>query len=207
MRHSLHGFALTVIGLTLLGTGCTVTQDGSPRSTAKPTSETTRPGPANRYGAPSVSNPLDATKFLTQPCAALSTTQLTSLNLTAQGEADTTSAIARNVGPGCIWQNSSTAYTLGLTFMVGNKNGLADFYRGHQDGRFKGYWIETTVDDYPAVYENSTDNRKTGECDLAIGISDTLTFRTRVQSRDGEKSCDQTKQAASLILQTLKTGG
>ncbi|MFC0114195.1 DUF3558 domain-containing protein [Kibdelosporangium aridum] len=201
----MRGFVLTLVSFALLSAGCTVTSEGSPSRT--PMSVTSSPGPENRYGAPAVTDALDASKYLAQPCSTLSTSQLMSLKLPAQGEADTTSAIATNVGPSCSWKDSNVAYYLHLTFMVGNKNGLADFYRGNHEGRFKGYWIETTVDDHPAVYQSARDNRQSGECDLAIGISDTLTFRTNVQSREGERSCDQAKQAASLVLQTLKAGG
>lgn len=208
MRHRLRGFALMIIGLALLG-ACTDTQTGLPSTPSPPpaTPPTTATGSADRYGAPPVANALDVSKFLTQPCSALSPSQLSTLNLVPPGEADTTSAVAKNVGPGCIWRNSEIANRLGLTFMTGNKNGLADFYRAHRDGDFQAYWIETTVDGYPGVFKDVRDSRPTGSCDLAVGISDALTFRTNVQSREGERSCDQAKQAASLVLQTLKAGG
>ncbi|SMD16367.1 DUF3558 domain-containing protein [Kibdelosporangium aridum] len=207
MRRRLHRFGLAAIAIVMLAGGCTLTQAGSPVSPPASAPETTTPGPHNRYGAPAVTNPLDAAKFLAQPCTALSTSQLASLNLGAEGEADTTSAVARNAGPSCSWKNSSIAYYVHLTFMTGNKNGLADFYRAHRDGDFQAYWIETTVDGYPGVFKDVRDSRPTGSCDLAVGVSDVLTFRTNVQSREGEKSCDQAKQAASLVLQTLKAGG
>ncbi|MCE7008360.1 DUF3558 domain-containing protein [Kibdelosporangium philippinense] len=207
MYQRLRGFALTIIGLTLLGAGCTVTQTGSPSSAPASTTRTTSPGAADRYGAPPVRNALDVSKFLAQPCSTLTSSQLSTLNLVPPGAADTTSEIAVHVGPGCIWRNSKINNRLGLTFMVGNENGLADFYRAHQDGDFQAYWIETEVDGYPAVFKDSYDYRPTGSCDLAVGISDTLTFRTNVQSNEGNKSCDQAKQGALLILQTLKAGG
>jgi hypothetical protein len=205
MRHRLGTTAMGAMTIALIASGCTDTQAGVP--SAPPGTTTTNSSAPNRHGAPTVAKPLDASRFLTQPCSTLDSSQLASMGLPAQGLADTTSAIATSVGPSCNWLNSETAHGLNLVFVTGNENGLADFYRAHQDGDFQGLWIETTVDDYPAVFMSVTDSRKSGNCGISVGISDTVTFNSRVQSRLGEKSCDQAKQAASLVLGRLRAGG
>lgn len=205
MRHRLGRTALGALVVALLASGCMDIQAGTP--TAQPGPPTTTSGAADRYGAPAVNKPLNADSFLTQPCSALNSSQLETLGLPAQGVAETTTAIAKYAGPFCHWTNSETAQGLHLTFMTGNKNGLADYYRVHQSSERRAYWIETTVDGYPAVFQDITDNRKDGTCDLTVGISNTLTFRSTTQSRLGEKSCDQAKQAASLVITTLRAGG
>jgi hypothetical protein len=113
MPHCLRktGLRAAVI-VTLLAGGCSDKQAGLPSpgedptptnaATGQvPTSTTTTASPSSSYGAPSVSKPLNASKFVTQPCAALDSSQLANLGLPTQGVADTTSAIARNAGPSC----------------------------------------------------------------------------------------------------------
>ncbi|MBP2331015.1 hypothetical protein JOF56_011400 [Kibdelosporangium banguiense] len=94
---------------------------------------------------------------------------------------------------------------MGVGFLVGNKNGLSDIYRGRD--RFKGYFEPTQVDGYPAVFSDSGDYRSQGTCGIAVGISDTMTIRVSEQGRLGVKSCDRAKQVASMVIQTIKAGG
>lgn len=152
------------------------------------------------YGAPRVSNPLDASKFLTQPCAVLSQTQLAHFDIRRPGEPDTESAVAREAGPRCVWYTEGGIF--GMGFLTGNKNGLSDTYRGRS--RFN-FWEETTVEGYPAVFNDPSDGRPAGACNLTVGISDTLTFRALDNSgRTGQAACDRTKEYAAAIIQTLK---
>nr|CEL18893.1 hypothetical protein [Kibdelosporangium sp. MJ126-NF4]CTQ95303.1 hypothetical protein [Kibdelosporangium sp. MJ126-NF4] len=95
---------------------------------------------------------------------------------------------------------------MAISFMTGNRNGLADTYRAHvEDSR--GYWIETTVDGYPAVFYDNVDSRKIGNCALLVGISDTLAVLVDEQDELGEQSCDRAKQIAALMITTLRAGG
>jgi hypothetical protein len=211
-------YAFTLLSVVLLLAGCSgASQNGLPIA-VPPASTTTsaatdQQGPTsitsstdtstNRYGAPKVRVPLDATRFLSNPCAALTEQQLPGLNVNPPGNKGT-NAVPNASGPGCVWSRSSAVNFLGVAFMVGNKNGLADLYRAHQSGDFRGYWIETTVDDYPAVFENATDDRADGVCDIAVGISETLAFRVNMQTRNGPKPCDTVKLAASYVRANLQ---
>jgi hypothetical protein len=212
----------TVLGVAamLAATSCSESQTGTPilgSTPATATSGTTGPatsssgpttsGSGNRYGAPPVTNPLDVTKFLPKPCAALTPQQLRDFNLPAQGEPDTDSAIARHTGPSCGWTNSDTSTGIDVHFVTGNKNGLADVYRTHQEGDWKGYWEVTTVDGYPGVFTFTTDGRPRGSCNLFVGISETLAFAAATDGRLKEKSCDLAKQIAAAVVETLKRGG
>jgi hypothetical protein len=207
---------LGTVALVLALAGCSNSEAGTPvatntpggtTGTARSPGETSATRPSNRYGAPRVAQPLDVTKFLAQPCAALTAQQLQNLNLPAQGKADTDSPIAKNSGPSCDWINSDTATSLGLSFTTGNKNGLADLYRANDEGKWTGYWAETTVSGYPGVFHGVTDARAQGSCNLAVGVSETLTFLVDIGGRMKEQSCDFAKQVAAAVAETVKAGG
>jgi hypothetical protein len=196
--------------------GCSTSKAGTPVATDPPggttgpnrsSGATSGSGSSNRHGAPQVAQPLDASKFLTQPCAALTAQQLRNFTLPVQGKADTDSAIAKSTGPSCEWINSDTATGVGLSFITGNKNGLADLYRANEEGKWTGYWEETTVSGYPGVFHDVTDSRARGSCILAVGVTDTLTFLVDISGRLKEQSCDFAKQVAAAVLATVKAGG
>ncbi|ALG07895.1 hypothetical protein AOZ06_14095 [Kibdelosporangium phytohabitans] len=181
--------------------GCTTTVAGTPNPVAVANTSSV----PNDFGAPRVTSPLDGAPFVGRPCAVLTPAQLQALNLLS-GKSDTNSAVARFGAPGCDWVNGDTREAVGAGFLVGNKNGLADTYRG-KDKWARGYFVPTEVDGYPAVFNDSPDLRSRGTCGMTVGISDTLAFSLLVQGRRGEKSCDQVKQVASLVIQTIKSGG
>jgi hypothetical protein len=199
----LRGLVLGVAVGAMVVCGCSTKEAGSPN--AAPTSgsrESTSSSPTSTSsgggGAPKVSNPLDAGRFLEQPCSSIGPDQLRSLNVSGEGKSETAA-----VGPTCIWINRDAGSSLELGFLTGNKNGLSDTYRGRD--RFRGYFEPTEVDGYPAVFNDIGDYRDEGTCNITVGISDKLAFRTAVVDRAlGGRSCDRTKQAASAVITTLK---
>lgn len=211
MRGQTVALALCGIAMATVATGCSTTAAGIavPATTTSmaeglPTSSVA--SPTATYGAPKVGAPLDVSRFLTQPCAVLSPSQLRDFNLPSTGKPDLDSAVARNVGPACTWLNSEAGNLVGVNFITGNPNGLDDLYRGHQQGQFRGYWTETTVEDYPAVFFDATDGRPSGRCGLAVGVTDKLAVGINEHGRLKEKSCDRAKLVASVVVQTLKGG-
>jgi hypothetical protein len=195
--------------------GCTDAKGG----TATPATTThgggttsTGPGPSGPAsgpnGAPAIDNPLDATRYLSQPCAVLSAAQLKLFTITKPGTAHVDDPAARAGGPYCGWRTDDPVprgFEVG--FAVGNKHGLADTIRGGRDA-FPGYFESTEVDGYPAVFNDLVDGRPVGICNITVGISDTLAFRAAEQAgRDvGVKSCDNAKQVAAEVIRTLKEG-
>lgn len=204
-----------VIVVVVTAAGCSTSENGNP--TAQPTtdvsvpdseesSESSEPSEDDNYGAPRVDSPLDATGFLSQPCAVLSQAQLAEFSVTSPGIPTTTGAVAENAGPFCTWHaDPSLGSTIGVGFVTGNKNGLSDTYRGRD--QFE-HFEPTTVDGYPAVFANSPDLRSSGTCGITVGISDALAFNATEQGRlDGQGSCDRARQVAQAALATLKVGG
>ncbi len=203
----------TVVSMAVVG--CSTSENGNP--TAQPTtdvsvpgseesSESSEPSEDETYGAPRVDNPLDATGFLSQPCAALSQAQMAELSVTSPGIPTTTGAVAENAGPFCTWHaDPALGSTIGVGFVTGNKNGLSDTYRGRD--QFE-HFEPTTVHGYPAVFANSPDLRSSGTCGITVGISDALAFNATEQGRlDGQGSCDRARQVAEAALATLEAGG
>ncbi len=205
------GFALAV---TLVagcsdktnGTATPATPTGGGEETTSTTTQRSTPS-SSSSDAPMVNNPLDASKYLTQPCAILSPATLQSYKISKPGKADVDSETAKLAGPACIWtsddQPISKSYNVG--FLTGNKKGLSDTYRGGKKA-FPGYFEPTEVDGYPAVFNDLIDARKNGSCNVTVGISDTLAFRAAVTfpTQVGAASCDSAKQLASAVIQTLK---
>jgi hypothetical protein len=188
--------------LALLATGCGSHVEGTPLPPTDVSSSTTPP----RHGAPQVANSVDVSRFLPQPCAALTAAQLQALTLDSPGRPDTTGALAEYAGPGCTWDNKDVSVSVMFSFMTGNKNGLADIYRGHEQGQFPGYFDVTTVDGFPAVFTSGVDGRAKGFCSLHTGISDTLEILVDESTRAGKDACAGAWQTTSLILKTLRGG-
>lgn len=193
-----------ILALAAACTACTQYISGTPTAAPPDTSSGTAPSTnAQTYGAPRVTNPLDASTYFDRPCSVLTDDQRASLGISKPGRPGTDSDIGHNAGPACSWANE--ARTTEAAFLTANKNGLSDTYRGHQQGYFE-FWQPTTVDNYPAVFNDSFDQRDMGACGLTVGISDTLTLAVNVVGSDTDP-CEQTRRATSMVIDTVKAGG
>lgn len=198
-------FALLLSGLT----GCSDGQgtggdSGAPSSTAAGFEDTAAPSSAP--SAPKVGRPLDATKYLKSPCSVLTSHQLARLDVDGPGNPDTSSGLAAYGGPSCAWSNREEANGIAIGFPVGNARGLADLYRGDAAGLFP-YFEPTEITGYPAVLADRSDRRADGFCQVAVGLSDKLTFIARKNNGDGFQSCSDAKQIAAAALRTVKGNG
>lgn len=189
--------------------GCTETAAGNPGPTSGG-GEPSGSGPpssegSDRNGAPSVSDPLDADRYVADPCAALTQEQVAGFGFTGPGTPQTEGAIAEQAGPGCIWQGTAEEVgSIGVTYMTGNENGLADMY-GTRD-RYK-YFEETTVSGYPGVVGDTADGRDIGRCGISVGVSDSLYFRVLEQGDlDPVGACERAEQVAAAVIETMQGG-
>lgn len=198
----------TGVALVAAMTACTSTAIGTPTAAPSASQATTTAPDEGTHGAPRVEHPLDATPFLAQPCAVLTATQLSTFGITKPGKPETTGPLAEKAGPMCTWRNDvEPSFGFDVGFLTGNKNGLADTYRGGEEA-FPGYFEPTTVDGYPAVFNDVVEHRDQGVCNLTVGISDTLTFRTSPTSTAlGRQTCDEAVKVARAVIATLKAGG
>jgi hypothetical protein len=98
-----------------------------------------------------------------------------------------------------------------VQFITANKAGLTALYTNRdvivQGG---GYWEATTVQGYPGVFNSQIDDRKTGDCNLAVGVTDTLTFNIALVADKSvpqhSDPCGMTRQIADMVLTTLRGG-
>src|SRR5690348_935008 len=143
MSMSRTGLAAVIVAAAVIVTACSAAgaaPAASPASTGSPS------------GAPPVAAPLDASRFLAQPCSVLSTAQLATFGVPAAGQPDTGSQPARATGPSCTWRGEGQhPRGIEVGFLTGNKHGLADTYRD-SSRTFPGYFVPTQVDGYPAVF-------------------------------------------------------
>jgi len=124
--------------------------------------------------APTVPAPVDATRFLVDPCTALSPRARTSIGLDSQELEE------RDPGPGCSW-----AFTMdgdswfGYWLLASNTGGLDDIYWAPRTGW--AYFEPVEVLDHPAVLASITDERHQGRCVLIVGLSNQLAMQVTVE--------------------------
>lgn len=193
--------ALALLAACTGATAGSATSGGTPTGTP-PSSGSSQTREQDRYGAPRVANPLDVTRFLTDPCAAIPPAQQPSLGFTKPGEPDTTSELGK-LAPSCDWSGQQGGR---VSFLKGNRNGLADLYRSNASSP-DAYWEETTVEGYPAVFHGLPDARSQGHCKIAVGLNDALAMGSQATGRPGSPVCERAKQMAAVAVRTIKEAG
>lgn len=149
-----------------------------------------------------ISNSLDTTAFTGNACATLTTDQTTELTISPQGKpAD---------GNGCTWKfGPNLEWSLQIFYVVPDaKNGLQNLYDQKAAGWFDhGYFEPTSVEGYPAAFNNSTDFRPQGTCDLSVGVNEQTIMAVSVHGKAGQNNCDAAGRVASAAVRTIKAGG
>jgi uncharacterized protein DUF3558 len=201
--------AATVGGLTV---GCDTTEQGSPttqtaqRSTSIPppgSTSSTAVTPLPFAGAPAVVNPLDASKFLDDPCLALTSVQITQLNVGAGKKSKA------YLGMACDWANPDTGGSVNLQFLARFREGLSAVYRANDEDKYATFNPIDDLAGFPAVIAEPS-SEPNDMCTMYIGVSDDLAMQLAVvESRDkvGQVDpCEVAKAVAPLVLQTMKAG-
>lgn len=193
------------IAVGLLVASCSSTTNGvaQPEQTDKssPTSST----------QPEVGDPLDVSAYLSKPCDLVSTEKLAELGFQPEdGEPHLPEddEFAAHTGPDCGWIGDGSG---SISVIVASKNaergvgGMAGLRSLHEQGRYE-LWEEVSVAGYPAAYYGVTDARSRGDCNLAVGIADDMTFSaTAISFRDDPAmACQVADEVAADVIQTLK---
>ncbi|MFC5286890.1 DUF3558 domain-containing protein [Actinokineospora guangxiensis] len=176
----------------------TTTTDATPPTTTSSAQD-------DRFGAPDVESPLDAAKQLDDPCTSLTSSQVSGLGLREPAIPGDKSSFD-DLGPYCSWRDTANEVDFTVAYIVPNQNGLADLYRGQETGQW-AYWEPTTVNGYPGVFQAAADQRQRGQCTVSVGVNDELHFSVTSRRGDPDKACDQVKDIASAVVDTLKGGG
>ncbi|HEV8555653.1 MAG TPA: DUF3558 domain-containing protein [Actinophytocola sp.] len=149
--------------------------------------------------APPVKQPLDASRFLADPCQSLTASQRQTLTL-AGGTSDPPHRA-------CEFTNIDARAVAKISYSYGTA-GLEEVYYLHSRG-ILGYWEPTALDGYPAIlYESSPDKAKLS-CDVAVGINDSSYFDVRyyfpASDPGGKNPCVEGRAVASAVLSTIKS--
>ncbi len=151
--------------------------------------------------APPVQDPLDASKYLKDPCSSLTESQQQEFNVTSSREN------SDDDNSGCRWNVGDGSTSPGVSYATGIEEGLDRLYALNDTGHWdKGYFEPTEVSGYPAVYVEIVDNRDRGDCNLAVSISDDLFFNSNVLTRAGNDACGAAENVAKAVIETIKAG-
>jgi hypothetical protein len=200
MKNHAVALACTIAAAAMVITACDKRVDGQPT----PPAGTTTPGPSSSRAfskAPAVSQPLDATKYIANPCKSLTPAQY-------QGFDAAPGAPTNGVeSPNCMWPIAGGDTKLSVLYITKVPEGLSGIYAQKDAGIWdKGYFEPTTVASYPAVYAAIGDFRSRGDCELNVGVNDNLYFVSMVQSRAGDDSCAAAMNVAKAVIETVKKG-
>jgi hypothetical protein len=154
---------LVPVAASVLLAGCS--GGGSNGSTG--TSASVAPSSATGDSSLKVPAALPTEDLLTNPCAALSSAQLTQIGLVASGR------IVDGPPKGCSWKSSTLEEnSISLAPLPQNKGGIGDIYSNKPKD---AYFEPVTVGGYPGVFADAQDGRPSGACQLWVGVTDQLT--------------------------------
>lgn len=195
------GLSVAVMALT----GCTTTEAGTAVAAQEPPEPPAVSSGEAAPEVPSVADPLDASRYVADPCAVLTQAQLTSYGMRPTGRPNSGTS-AENAGPRCLWLGAGRSPNVTVGWLTPNVNGLADIYSIQEDGTWD-YFEETEVEEYPAVFNYFADDPQHGNCVMTVGVSDGLTYSVYVQGKgiiDGQTGCDLVAQVAEAVIRKLK---
>jgi hypothetical protein len=175
-----------------------------------PTGGTAEPSPVSSSAAgPAVPSPLDPSRYLGDPCAAVPQGVLASLHYTTPGEATLAGSPRATAGPGCGWDIGAEGLSVQIIFGTANRDkgigGIAGIYRAKDSGQFAFAEPAPAVEGYPAVFSDRVDRRAQGNCTLWVGLAGDLAFAAASMGYQGNQdSCQVAEQVAAAVVSTLK---
>jgi hypothetical protein len=196
--------AVVGVAVVVAIAGCSSTQPGqavaiasSDRSGSPTTSSIN-----SDVAAPQVRTPLNDTRLISDPCSALTGPQLQGVGFTAAVKSHVQQLTLGNI---CGW-NDDAVGAVGASASVAVQttlnHGLSDIY-AQRSGM--GYFTPVTIEGYPAVLTDLTDQRASGTCALNLGVSDTSVLVIDYHQGDlGLPACDKVQAIARAVVETLK---
>jgi len=147
-----------------------------------------------------VPNPIDVSKYLANPCSALTQDQATQFGASGPGKTLDIPFLS------CIWHtDQSTAF--GLAVNDKQSNGLNDIYRLHQTIGQYVYFQPTTIGGYPAVTDElSSSDLSSGNCEVMVAVNDKVILEANVQRSHTGDPCGSAQRLATTALQNVKAG-
>lgn len=162
------------------------------------------PGP----GVPKVANPIDTSQAAKDPCTALTSAQL---NVVFGSSVESHPRNNGAAGPSCLWGGDAghDYAEVSVIFTTAGKKGLTSVYAS-KGTSYKFFQPLEPVSGYPAVAYDVSADRTPGQCNVAVGVSDTQTLDVGVRqpkSRIGAKDpCESARSAAEMVVATVRGG-
>lgn len=200
-RTRLTAALVSVLALAACSDDPPATNNPGPSMTPPDTSASSLSPEPDSAKAPRVTNPLDATSFVTDPCKSLTDAQRANFTL-EKGDPDPSSE-SGVPGEACMYSNHEAQVRVRVVYTPELKNGLSHFYEQNAAGWFE-YWEPTEVDGYPAVIAGK--ERPGTDSTLYVGLTDSLSFSVSVIAQTGNGR-DAAENVASAVLGTIKAGG
>ncbi|WP_326953179.1 DUF3558 domain-containing protein [Amycolatopsis sp. NBC_01286] len=205
---------LGVVALCLcaFASACTSTTGGTANPADTSSSPASSGEPSPTADAPKVTTPLDATKYVGDPCGLVPADVLTQLRYTEPGEPRPGDATPEGQsGPSCGWKIRGDGLSVLVILGTGNRDqgagGLAGIQAAHDRSGALIKFLEPAaeVDGYPALYFDTRDRRAAGNCTMAVGIADDLAVSVFAEGYEGQQdSCDAAQRVAAGTVKTLK---
>ncbi|HEX3783338.1 MAG TPA: DUF3558 domain-containing protein [Pseudonocardiaceae bacterium] len=198
----------SLVASVVLLAGCSSPQQGSPEpattgASDPPSSSSAGSSTTATSAAPKVTNPLNASKFVANPCSSLTASDLPRLQ-----ESGAPPTVDNKGAPGCIWNAADASSSTSINWLTPDTNGLSNEYAKRSED---AYFIPTTIDGYPAVYSDTVDLRTSGECTLNVAVNDHLYFLSFYQLNtasdspaNATQSCSLAEQAAADVIKNLQ---
>jgi len=189
--------ALAVLGVAVVATACSGTVGGTATPSA-PASTTALP----YGGAPKVDNPLPDDIFSSGPCQALTPEQLKQqLGATVPGKPDISAKVQS-----CDFHGGTGAY-IGVSYFTKDNDGLSTVYTQVRP-MMKRFTPLPPIQGFPAVAYDSDPGPNSPACEVAVGVTDQLSFLLTVglgESAAGkEDPCPGAIGVAGDVVTTLK---
>jgi hypothetical protein len=170
------------------------------------TTATSNTRPSN--GVPPVSEPLNVSAFLAEPCKVITDPQRQALSqkgiTVAPGTRDDRASV-----PTCIFADYQQRKKgdLFVTVFYEDKEGLSSLYDAHAKGFSPEYWSPGELTGYPVVYY--THRGSPENCDAAIATTDTSYVGIRLDRLDifeprEQGSCAVIRPIAESVLATIR---
>ncbi|KOV82700.1 DUF3558 domain-containing protein [Nocardia sp. NRRL S-836] len=177
---------------------------GTPAPT--PTSQSSGSGgDTTANGAPKVKSPLAWDRYRSDPCSVLTTDQLAALGVPGvTGKVNPTSP-----GPSCIWQGQVSSQSIAPSVGFPTGDGGLDYLYEAKD-TYKLFQVLPAVQGYPAVLASAADQRASGNCAMAVGITDSqivsLTVQISKQAPRYADPCGLLTEIANQVVTNIKAG-
>lgn len=210
MRFSLVRFVV-LMSASLVVSSCSGETAGVPQTGGSADASS---GPSSQVSQESrypIESPLDVSPFLSDPCSLVSPELLESLGFSPEEGREKTAGsddVAALAGPYCGWSGKDEG-NLTVGIQSGNTQrgtgGLEGIRNLHEQGRF-ALWEESSISGYPSAYYGINDGRAQGDCSIAVGVAEDMTFSVSADFYydNPEKACGIAQEVAGGVIQNLQ---